>query len=96
MVNTMTKLPNTMRAEVYITSMDSVVWSFVIDKVPGLIRYGINTKVRLVKGIKYMFPSDDTMLDFLKGYVIIGGIKVGVETTDAGETWNVMYKKSEV
>lgn len=92
----MQTLPNTMSAEVYITSMDSVVWSFDIDRVPGLIRNGSNTKIRRVCGVKYHFPEDEHSLDFLIGYVVIGGVKVGVETTDGGITWDVMYKKRAI
>lgn len=89
-------LPNNMTAPVYITSVDSVVWGFDIDRVPGLIRNGSNTKTRRVTGIHYMFPNDETSTDYLSGYVIIGGVQVGVETTDGGLTWDVMGKKRKV
>jgi len=92
----MQTLPNTMSAEVYITSMDSVVWSFDIDRVPGLIRNGSNKKIRRVCGVKYQFPDDENYEQFIKGYVVIGGTKVGVETTDGGISWEVMYNKREI
>jgi len=89
-------LPNNISAEVYITSMDSVVWGFDIDRVPGLIRNGSNTKKRRVTGVHYAFPNDESATEYLNGYVVIGGVQVGVESTDAGKTWDVMCKKREI
>ena len=93
----MTTLPNTITSnDVYIESIDSVVWSFDIDRVPGLIRRGYHTKTARVCGVKYTFPNDESAQEYLKGYIVIGGVKVGVESMDAGKSWTVLSRKCVV